>query len=252
MAVHWLAGTSGYSYKEWRGPFYPKDLPADQWLSFYAQQLPAVEINNTFYRMPRTEVVAGWAAAVPDGFRFSIKASRRITHQLKLANAEEPLRYLAERVAVLEHKLGAVLFQLPPAMRKNTERLKATLQAWPRELPAAFEFRHPSWQDNEVQDLLAEHGAALCFAEDDQTGSAALIRTAPWTYLRLRRSSYSTAELKPQLKAVAQSGVDAALAFFKHEDAGAGPALARRLLMLSARPEPQRAPRRRRARASRA
>ncbi len=274
MATTWFAGTSGYSYKSWRGTFYPEALKAEDWLGYYASQLRAVEINNTFYRMPRAHVVEGWRDAVPDSFRFALKASRRITHQLKLKNAEEPLRYLAERAAILEHKLGAVLFQLPPALRADPERLSALLSAWPRELPCALEFRHGSWFAPQFLEQLAEHGACLCLSEDDERPFETTIPAARPTgagarcYLRLRRTSYDADALRERLRLGKDSGAREVLAFFKHEEAGAGPALARDLQQLAdeakeatattdavtalPRREPQRAPRRKVAQQPRA
>ena len=161
--MHWYAGTSGYSYKEWIGSFYPDGMKADAMLSYYAVHLPAVEINNTFYRMPRTQVLEAWADAVPKDFRFVIKASRRITHEQKLVDADESTDYLARKLEVLDGKLGAVLFQLPPYLRKDIERLRAFLKVVPASMPAAIEFRHASWFDDETFDLLSSHDrVAFC------------------------------------------------------------------------------------------
>ena len=143
--MEWSAGTSGYSYKEWKGTFYPEDLPQADMLAYYAERLPAVEINNTFYRMPRSHVLEDWRDTVPADFRFIIKASRRITHHARLKDADESIEYLATRLEKLEGKLGCVLFQLPPYLRKGAERLDAFLSAWPSAFPAAVEFRHESW-----------------------------------------------------------------------------------------------------------
>lgn len=241
---HWLTGTSGYSYKEWKGPFYPEGCKAEDMLGFYASRLPAVEINNTFYRMPRRHVMEQWAAAVPGHFRFAIKASRRITHQSRLQDAEDSITYLSERVEVLEDKLGAVLFQLPPFLRKETERLDKFLQAWPKALPCAIEFRHNSWFDDDVYELLAKHSAAICVSDDGKLPLPEQIATTDWLYLRLRREGYSPQRLAAWITRARATSAHRAFAFFKHEDAGAGPALASKFLEYTQRPSAKRAPRR--------
>lgn len=234
--MRWYAGTSGFSYKEWKGEFYPEDLGNDGMLGYYASQLPAVEINNTFYRMPRSAVLEKWAASVPENFRFVIKASRRITHHARLKEAEEPTRYLVEKLKALGDKLGAVLFQLPPNLRADTDRLEAFLNLLPEGLPAAFEFRHPSWDDDAVYALLDAAGAALCVSEAEDSEAPERIATANWLYLRLRKPGYSNVALKRWIKQAEASGADRAFVFFKHEDAGAGPRLATQFLALAEAP----------------
>lgn len=241
--IHWLAGTSGYSYKEWQGNFYPKDVKAADRLAYYASQLPAVEINNTFYRMPRSQVLESWAEAVPQDFRFVLKASRRITHQAKLENAEEPTQYLAQRAALLESKLGAVLFQLPSYIRKNPELLNRFLDTWPDTLPAAFEFRHDSWFDDEIFDLLTQRGVALCVSDDEKHTLPKRLATTDWLYLRLRRPDYQSPTLAKWQRDCAKSAAKTGFVFFKHEDAGVGPKLAAQFLALANKPEPKRAKR---------
>ena len=231
--MQWLAGTSGYSYKEWKGVFYPEDLAAGDMLSFYAEQLPAVEINNTFYRMPRSHVLEGWGDAVPAGFRFAVKASRRITHHAKLEDADDAVGFLASRVAKLEDKLGCVLFQLPPFLRKGAERLDAFLATWPRELPAAVEFRHASWFDEETAEILSRHGAALCVSDDGKLALPESLATTDWLYLRLRRPGYDDAALRDWIARGVGTGAARGYAFFKHEDEGAGPRLAAGFLGLA-------------------
>lgn len=230
--MRWLAGTSGFSYKAWKGSFYPEDIAADGMLSYYASKLPAVEINNTFYRMPRTEVLDVWRRAVPDDFRFVIKAPRQITHQARLANCEGPVDYLASRLEALGDKLGCVLFQLPPYGRKNLERLDSFLELWPDAFPAAVEFRHASWFDIETNELLRAHGTCLCVSEDVDLPLPDRFATTDWAYLRLRKPGYDNAALQSWVERVAATGAKHGFAFFKHEDAGAGPALARRFLDL--------------------
>ncbi len=230
--MHWYAGTSGYSYKEWKGVFYPDDLPNDQMLAYYASRLPAVEINNTFYRMPRSSVLETWARAVPDNFRFVIKASRRITHQHRLKDAAEPTRYLVDGLAALDGKLGAVLFQLPPNLTADRDRLAAFLDLLPQELPTAFEFRHPSWHDDAVMTLLRERNAALCVADEDGAEAAPqIVATASCLYLRLRRPEYSDRALDAWIRQGSATGAQTGFVFFKHEDDGAGPAIAARFLV---------------------
>ena len=180
--MRWLAGTSGYSYKEWKGSFYPDDTAANAMLGYYASRLPAVEINNTFYRMPRSSVLATWRDAVPEDFRFAIKASRQITHRSRLADCEDSVAYLATRLEALGDKLGCVLFQLPPYLRKDIERLDAFLALWPDDYPAAVEFRHASWFDDETAETLASHGAALCVSEDGKLALPDRLATTEWLY----------------------------------------------------------------------
>jgi uncharacterized protein YecE (DUF72 family) len=232
--MDWYAGTSGYSYKEWIGSFYPDGLKTDAMLSYYAVRLPAVEINNTFYRMPRTQVLEAWCDAVPKDFRFVVKASRRITHQLRLADAEEPTDYLVRKLEVLGDKLGAVLFQLPPYLRKDSDRLESFLGKLPASLPAAFEFRHDSWYDNETFDTLARHARAICVSEDEDMAAPQRLATTDWVYLRLRKSSYSDTALKGWLRDGEQAGASRGFAFFKHEDEATGPKTAARFLELAA------------------
>jgi uncharacterized protein YecE (DUF72 family) len=231
--MHWYAGTSGYSYKEWIGSFYPEGIKADAMLAYYAVHLPAVEINNTFYRMPRTQVLEGWADAVPNDFRFAIKASRRITHEHRLVDAGEATTYLARKLEALGEKLGVVLFQLPPYLKKDCERLRAFLDVVPSSIPAAFEFRDASWFDDETFDLLSSRGRALCVGEDDDLEEPSRCTTTDWVYLRLRRSEYSDASLLGHCRRAQATGAQRGFAFFKHEDAAAGPAIAARFLTLS-------------------
>ncbi len=224
------AGTSGFSYKEWKGPFYPEKIKNAEMLAYYAERLPSVELNNTFYRMPKTEVVEGWAAQVPETFRFVVKASRRLTHRKRLKDPEETLGFLKQVLAPLGEKLGLVLFQLPPNLPADRERLERFLDALAGELPAAFEFRHPSWLDGDARDVLRARGVALCISEGDDTPDAELEATSRRAYLRLRRESYDAAALDARLASLRTLDVDAAYVFFKHEDAGAGPRLAAEFL----------------------
>lgn len=228
--MDWRAGTSGYSYKEWKGSFYPEDIAAGAMLAHYAAHLPAVEINNTFYRMPRASVLATWRDAVPADFRFVIKASRRITHQAKLVDCEDAVAHLARVLETLGDKLGCVLFQLPPYVRKDAAVVDAFLGAWPKAFPAAVEFRHASWFDAETAEVLTRHDAAICVSDDGKLPLPEFLGTVDWLYFRLRRPDYEDADLDAWLQRGLATGAKSGFAFFKHEDAGAGPKLAARFL----------------------
>ena len=227
-------GTSGYAYKEWKGSFYPPDLPAKRMLHYYGEHFRTVEINNTFYRMPTVSLLENWAGEVPRDFRFVLKASQRITHQHRLVDADEDVGYLLDVAATLQQRLGALLFQLPPNLKKDVPRLDAFLALLPPPHRAAFEFRHPSWFDDAVFALLHDHQAALCIAEAEGDLEVPVVATADWGYLRLRRPDYGDAELKAWVKQVRQQDWQEAFVFFKHEEAGWGPQLAQRFLQLAA------------------
>jgi uncharacterized protein YecE (DUF72 family) len=230
--VHVLAGTSGYSYAPWKGTFYPEKLPAARMLGHYASKLPTVEINNTFYRMPREDMLAKWAEEVPEGFSFALKAPRRITHERKLADTEDALRIVFAAAGALGGKLGPMLFQLPPFMRQDLPRLEAflaQLRALAPHSRPAFEFRHESWFTPEVFAALGAQGAALCISESEELATP-LEATAPWGYLRLRRQDYGEAEIAAWAERIAAQPWQEAFVFFKHEDEGKGPALAQQLL----------------------
>jgi len=189
-------GTSGYSYKEWKGTFYPEDLSEKQMLHYYGERFRAVEINNTFYRMPKASVLEAWAAEVPEDFKFVIKASQRITHMQRLKDAGDSLSYLLKTVTSLRDRLGPLLFQLPPFLKKDAPRLKEFLGLLSGQCRAAFEFRHQSWFDDEVFGLLREFHSVLCIAEAENDLEIPFVSTADWGYLRLRRPDYGDAELK--------------------------------------------------------
>ena len=226
-------GTSGYSYKEWKGTFYPADLPAKEMLSYYSRRLPAVEINNTFYRLPQPSMIENWKEQVPEGFRFSIKASQRITHIKRINNVADETKYLLETAALLEERLGVVLFQLPPNMKKDTGRLKAFIDLLPADARTAFEFRHETWFDTEVFDLLSRKNCALVVSDMDEKPLTEIISTAKWGYLRLRRTAYEENDLVEWLKRVQAQKWKDAFVFFKHEDEGVGPKLAARFIELA-------------------
>ena len=226
-------GTSGYSYKEWKGKFYPDHISPKEMLSFYSRHFDTVEINNTFYRMPKRDLLLGWAEQVPHGFMFALKASQVITHIKRLKGIEADTAYLVETVAVLGEKLGPLLFQLPGNFAKDTGRLKGLLDLIPR-ATVAFEFRHPTWFTDEIFDLLRERRCALCVSDAEPPAlPPEVINTAPWGYLRLRRPGYADTDLAQWQARIAAEGWDEAYVFFKHEDEAAGPALADRFRSLA-------------------
>lgn len=234
MRLH--VGTSGYSYKEWKGTFYPKDLPDKQMLHYYGERFGTVEINNTFYRMPKASVLEAWAAEIPGEFKFVLKASQRITHIQRLKDTSDSMAYLFDVAGVLKDRLGPILFQLPPNMKKDVVRFRDFLALIPSNRRAAFEFRHQSWFDEEIFALLRDHQAALCIAEAENDLLIPFVATADWGYLRLRLPEYGDAELKTWLKRVREQAWAEAYVFFKHEDEGKGPKMAKRFLELATKP----------------
>jgi uncharacterized protein YecE (DUF72 family) len=221
-----FVGTSGFSYAEWKGSFYPAKLPAKDMLAYYATQLGAVEINNTFYRLPRVETLEQWRSQVPSGFRFAVKASRRITHIKRLADCSAETEYLLEALRALGEQLGSVLFQTPPHFRLDVGRLGEFLASLPSDVKTAFEFRHDSWLDERVFSLLRDHNCALVASETDER-SPQQPWTADWAYLRLRKTDYHEGELAAWASRLRESDLKEAQIFFKHEDEGTGPKLAR-------------------------
>jgi uncharacterized protein YecE (DUF72 family) len=214
-----LAGASGFSYKEWCGSFYPERIAADAMLAHYADRLPTVEINNTFYRMPKREMLEHWAATTPAHFRFTVKASRRITHdgRLKADQVAESVAYLYGNLATLGDKRGPVLFQLPPNLKRDLPRLNDFLALLPPDHRAVFEFREPSWFDDGVYDALKTAGAALCLSEREDNAPPPLVRTTDWGYLRLRLEQYGEADLSRWAEHIAATGWRQAYAYFMHE-----------------------------------
>ncbi len=214
--MNFYVGTSGYSYKEWKGTFYPQDLPDKQMLHFYGERFRSVEINNTFYRMPKASVLEAWAQEVPPDFKFVLKASQRITHMQRLKDAGDSVSYLLKVAVALNDRLGPLLFQLPPYLKKDVPRLREFLALLPRDCRSAFEFRHESWFDDEVFGLLREHQVALCIAEAEDGVEVPFVSTADWGYLRLRRPDYGDAELKAWGDRVRGQNWRDAFIFFKH------------------------------------
>jgi uncharacterized protein YecE (DUF72 family) len=224
-----LVGTSGWSYKEWKGSFYPAKLPAEEMLRFYAGRFPTVEVNNSFYRIPAERVLAGWADQVPEQFRFVLKASRRITHNNRLSDEDGSLGYFLRAVNPLGQRLGPTLFQLPPTFQKDLGRLEGFLDKLPKRWAAALEFRHASWFDDQVYDLLRSRGVALVAVDEDEAEGpgSPLVATASWGYVRLRRVLYDTAALREWATRLQEQRWNEAYVFLKHEDGSpTGPAAA--------------------------
>lgn len=219
-----LAGTSGYAFKEWKGNFYPPDLHDDGWLGYYASRYPTVEINNTFYRLPREHVLREWAAQVPPQFTFAIKASMRITHHARLkAEAADALDFLLRNTSVMADRMGPILFQLPPNMQKDLQRLQGFLGLLPPDRRFTIEFRHESWFDEDVFSALREHDVALCVAEQGDF-KCPVYATASWGYLRLHRLDYDTSALGDWARCLTTQPWSDAYVYFKHDEGvGSGP-----------------------------
>ena len=213
------AGASGYSFKEWNGIFYPEKCKPGEMLPFYSERLPTVEINNTFYRMPAVSMLEEWVKCTPEGFRFAIKASRRITHmaRIKVEGAADSVAYLYRNLVALGPKRGPVLFQLPPNLKKDAPRLAAFMGLLPEGHHAAFEFRNDTWFDDEVYAILKEKGAALVLSEREDNAPPPLVQTAPWGYVRLRLETYSEDDLRRWAERLAATGWRETFVYFMHE-----------------------------------
>jgi uncharacterized protein YecE (DUF72 family) len=234
-------GTSGFQYPEWKGSFYPENLPAGRMLSFYAAKFNSTEINYTFRHLPSARSIENWSRQTPAKFTFSFKAPQRITHFARLRECEETVTAFAQAIDAMGAKRGATLFQLPPNFQKDAARLRAFLASLPANLRPAFEFRHPSWFDDETYAALRAHDAALCLAEDDDLATPR-IATASFGYLRLRRAKYSPAALKQCAAFLEAQMWTTAFVYFKHEETGTGPKYGARLQkLLGAFPPPVRA-----------
>jgi uncharacterized protein YecE (DUF72 family) len=214
-----VAGASGYSFKEWKGNFYPEKMKPEEMLAWYSARLPTVEINNTFYQMPKTAVLENWAKTTPEDFRFAIKASRRITHmsRLKADTATDSVNFLYTTLAALGAKRGPVLFQLPPFLKKDLPRLSEFLKLLPDRHCAAFEFRNDSWFDDDVYDALKAAGASLCLSEREDNAPPPLVQTAPWGYVRLRLETYSDDDLQQWAAKLAATTWREIYVYFMHE-----------------------------------
>ncbi len=231
MKIH--IGTSGYSYQEWKGKFYPEKISPKEMLHFYSGRLQTVEINNTFYHMPRENVLTSWAEQVPGDFVFALKAPQAITHLKRLRNVSEETEYLFRTLSVLETKLGPVLFQFPKSFREDLDALQDLLGLIPEGRPCAFEFRNSSWVNPEILDLLRQRGASLCTADADEAPANDIISTASWGYLRLRRSDYTETDLSQWLERIRVQKWERAFVFFKHEEEAKGPETALRFRELA-------------------
>jgi uncharacterized protein YecE (DUF72 family) len=213
-----FAGASGYSFKEWKGTFYPGDMKPEGMLGYYSARLPTVEINNTFYRMPKVEMLEHWARTTPASFKFAIKASRRITHFAHIKpEAADSVAFLYRALNALGDKRGPVLFQLPPVLKKDVPRLAAFLALLPANHRAAFEFRHDSWFTDDVYDALNAAGAALCLSEREDNAPPPLVETAPWGYVRLRLEIYADTDLERWARKLAATSWRETYVYFMHE-----------------------------------
>jgi len=224
------AGASGYSFKEWKGSYYPARIKPEDMLAWYAQRLPTVEINNTFYQMPKASVLEHWSQAVPEAFRFAIKASRRITHdaRLKADAAADSVAYLYRTLETLGEKRGPVLYQLPPFLKKDLPRLQEFLQVLPPDHRASFEFRNDSWYDDDVYAALQAAGAVLCLSEREDDAPPPLVETARWGYVRLRLEEYSDADFAQWAERLRATKWQDIHVYFMHEPTA--PAYARALM----------------------
>ncbi len=225
MKLH--IGTSGYGYKEWKGIFYPEKITPKEMLHFYGERFNAVEINYTFYHMPTVAGLSSWAEQVPDDFYFALKAPQVITHQKLLKNVGEEAKYFFKTLTVLERKMGPALFQFPGSFRSNPTSLEEFIALIPANVHCAFEFRSKSWFNKEVLELLRARGCSLCTADTNEKPTNEIISTAPWGYLRLRRTDYTEADLSQWLDRILAQKWEQAFVFFKHEEEAKGPELAR-------------------------
>ena len=230
MSERILVGTSGYNYPEWRGTFYPEKFSADKMLAYYAERFPTVEINYTFYRMPTEKLLEGWSAGTPEGFSFTLKAPRRITHDSKLQRCEDLLQAFCRTSRTLGPKLATLLFQLPPTFKKDCAVLRAFVDLMPEGTRAAFEFRHASWFDADVFDVLRSRNLALCVADSEKL-STPVEATADYAYFRLRDEGYQQPDIERWAITIGGlSGISDAFVYFKHEEQGLGPDFARRFI----------------------
>jgi uncharacterized protein YecE (DUF72 family) len=226
----WI-GTSGYNYPEWKGSFYPADLAAAKMLPYYAARFPTVEINYTFYRMPNEKIVSGWAAQTPSPYKLTLKAPRRITHDSRLKNCGAAVSGFCQVAGALGDKLGALLFQLPPNLKKDLATFDAFLAELPPKVCAAFEFRHPSWLDEEIFSRLTAHNLALCIADSERLSTPVRV-TADYAYFRLRDEGYTPDDIKRWADTIAAETASSrdVFVYFKHEEEGKGPEFAKLLM----------------------
>lgn len=225
-------GTSGYSYKEWKGRFYPANISSKDMLAYYASRFHAVELNNTFYRLPQTSMIESWKSQVPDNFRFTAKASQRITHLKQLKDTASETRLMFQRLSAFGDRLGAVIFRLPPEMKKDFKRLETFLKHLPANVPSAFQLEDPTWINDDVLALLRSQNRALVVLDTEELPLNQIYKTADWGYMRLRRVKYSESELKEWIGRMRAQEWKNTFVFFKHEDEGTGPRLATQFLNL--------------------
>jgi uncharacterized protein YecE (DUF72 family) len=221
-------GTSGFAHKEWKGKFYPEKISPKDMLRFYSGRLNTVEINNTFYHMPKESVLASWAEQVPADFVFALKAPQVITHIRQLRNVFEQTEYLFRSLSILDRKLGPLLFQFPKSFRADRPLLENFLPLIPGNMACAFDFRSPTWLEGGIPDLLRDKGCSWCIEDTDENPVAEVISTATWGYLRLRRSDYTDTALSQWVERILSQKWERAFVFFKHEDEAKGPELAMR------------------------
>src|SRR5215471_8306455 len=224
-----FVGTSGFSYKEWRGIFYPEDLPVKKYLSFYAERFHTTEINNTFYRLPTTKLTEGWYPEVPADFSFTLKLSQRITHFKRLKNIDDEMNFFLESASALREKLGPILVQLPPNFKKDTETLEGFLTSFATKAKLAFEFRHESWFAGDVYELLRKYRTTLGVVEkeEDEGPDAPREVTGTFVYMRLRKGDYSKDEMLDWARWIRSQSVPV-YCYLKHDDRA--PILANALL----------------------
>ena len=229
LSVTYFVGTSGYNYPEWRGSFYPEKFPTGKMLAFYAERFNSVEVNYTFYRIPTPPLLEGWAKGTPDGFRFTLKAPRRISHDSKLQNCADLTQMFCRTAATLGSKLGILLFQLPPNFKRDDTVMESFLESLPEGTRAAFEFRHDSWHDEKVFDMLRRRNLALCIADSEKM-STPVVTTADYTYFRLRDEGYQDVDIERWATVIRQlRDSSETYVYFKHEEEGKGPEFAKRL-----------------------
>jgi uncharacterized protein YecE (DUF72 family) len=227
----WI-GTSGFQYSEWKGNFYPEDLPTAKMLPFYAERFATTEVNYTFHRIPAQKTIESWKTHTPEEFRFALKAPQKITHWSKLRDCSDTLEYFCKVITGLGNRLGPVLFQLPPTFKKDLDVLSSFLREFP-DMRGAFEFRHESWFDDEIFELLKSRNIALCIADTD-TIATPKKTTADYGYLRLRREAYEASDIERWTDFVRDQKPtwNDAFVYFKHEESGIGPKLARQMIEL--------------------
>jgi uncharacterized protein YecE (DUF72 family) len=225
----WI-GTSGFQYAEWKGKFYPEDMPAAKMLAFYAGHFPTTEVNYTFHRIPSAKTIENWKQQTPGDFRFTLKAPQKVTHYARLRDCADTIRYFYDVASALGDKLGPVLFQLPPNFKKEVVLLADFVNCLPGGLRAAFEFRHESWFSDDVYEALKTRGAVLCIADMEEITTPP-IATADWGYLRLRREDYTDADVSRWAAFVREQGErwGDIFIYFKHENAGMGPRLGKQM-----------------------